>query len=273
VVSKATCAIPFYGNRKTMAAVDQRMADASGSPTGVTRWGAVLGDLTVGLGLLLGAVVGTWWLLGLPASYMLIGVALYGALAGLVLWSVTPSLPGPGLGAANRVTLARAALAMPVLSLAVTSVELGAPARWWVIGLSTLVLVLDGVDGRIARRTGTETGFGARFDMELDAALLMALSLLVWETGRAGAWVLLIGLMRYAFVAAGWIWPALTRALPPSLRRKVVCVVQGVVLLVALGPIIPAWMAVAVSAGGLAALTYSFAVDVRWSLTAPCDPS
>jgi hypothetical protein len=109
--------------------------------------------------------------------------------------------------------------------------------------------------------------------MELDAALLMALSLLVWESGRVGAWVLLVGSMRYVFVAAGWLWPALTRELPPSLRRKVVCVIQGVVLLVALGPIIPAWMAVTVSALGLAALTYSFAVDVRWALETPCDPS
>ena len=37
-------------------------------------------------------------------------------------------------------------------------------------------------------------------------------------------------------------------------------------LLVALGPIGPAWMATAVVAGGLVALTYSFAVDVRWAL-------
>jgi hypothetical protein len=43
-------------------------------------------------------------------------------------------------------------------------------------------------------------------------------------------------------------------------------VVQGVVLLVALGPIIPGWMAVAVAAAGLAALAYSFAIDVRWAV-------
>jgi hypothetical protein len=72
--------------------------------------------------------------------------------------------------------------------------------------------------------------------------------------------------MRYAFVAASWRWPALATELPPSLRRKIVCVIQGVVLLVALGPIIPAGMAVAVAAGGLAVLSWSFAVDVRWTL-------
>jgi len=174
---------------------------------------------------------------------------------------------------ANRVTLGRTALAVPVLALAVFPSALGPVGLWWVIGLSTAVLVLDGVDGRIARRTGTQSAFGARFDMELDAALLLALSVLVWRGGRAGAWVLLIGLMRYGFVAAGRAWPALTAELPESLRRKAVCVAQGVVLLVALGPIIPGWMAVAVAAAGLAALTWSFAVDVHWALTRGSSPT
>ena len=129
-----------------------------------------------------------------------------------------------------------------------------------------MVMVLDAVDGRVARRTSTQTGFGARFDMELDAALIMALSVLVWTEGRAGVWCLLIGLMRYLFVLAGWIWPALRADLRESLRRKAVCVAQGVVLLVALGPVIPAAFATSVVAAGLVVLAYSFAVDVRWLL-------
>jgi len=224
-------------------------------------------DLGVGLALSFGAVLATWRLLGLPASYVLVGLALYGTTAGLLLRARPAGHPGPGLGVANRWTLGRAALAMPVLALSVHPVELSATALWWVIAISTVALLLDGVDGRVARRTGTESAFGARFDMEVDAALLMALSLLVWRSGRVGAWVLLIGLMRYAFVAAGWLWPALAAELPPSLRRKVVCVVQGVVLLVALGPIVPTWMAVLASATGLAALAWSFAVDAAWAAT------
>jgi phosphatidylglycerophosphate synthase len=224
------------------------------------------GDLGVGLALALGAVVGTWWLLGLPASYVLIGLALYASLAALILRTLPADRPGPGIGPANRITLGRAALATPVFGLALQPGTLGPSGAWWVIALSTVVLILDGFDGRIARRTGTQTAFGARFDMELDAALIMALSVLAWRSGKVGAWVLLIGLMRYAFVAASWKWPALAAELPPSLRRKIVCVIQGVVLLVALGPIIPTGMAVVVAAGGLAVLSWSFAVDVRWTL-------
>ena len=76
---------------------------------------------------------------------------------------------------------------------------------------------------------------------------------------------LLIGLMRYVFLAAGWIWPQLRADLPESYRRKLVCVVQGVVLLIALGPIIPDLMALVVVATGLALLIYSFGIDVFWA--------
>ncbi|MDH3423652.1 MAG: CDP-alcohol phosphatidyltransferase family protein [Gemmatimonadota bacterium] len=226
----------------------------------------VLSDLAVAFVAALGAVAGTWWLLDLPASYVLIGAAVYASLAGLVLWTIPADLPGPGMGPANRITLGRAALAVPVFALSVQPGTLEVRDAWCIIALSTVVLILDGFDGRIARRTGTQTEFGARFDMEVDAALIMALSVLVWRSGRVGPWVLLIGLMRYGFVAASWIWPALGAELPPSLRRKVGAVAQGIVLLVALGPIIPVWMAVTVAAAGLALLSYSFAVDVRWAL-------
>lgn len=223
-------------------------------------------DLAAGLLAALVVAGATSRLLALPASYLGVVLALYGVVALLLMRGWPESLRTRGFGAANRVTLGRAALAMPVMALCLPPVDLGSIGRWWVIGLSTVVMVLDGVDGRVARRTGTQSTFGARFDMELDAALIMALSILVWAGGHAGVWCLLIGLMRYGFVAAGWVWPALNAELPDSMRRKVVCVVQGVVLLVALGPIIPPLVAEVVVAAGLAALVYSFAVDVRWAL-------
>jgi len=228
----------------------------------------VLRDLAVAFVFAAFTAVGTWGLLGLPASYILIAVAVYLGLAALVLTGLPRDFKGSGLGPANRVTLARAVLAVPVLALALQPGALGDSLAWWTIVLSTGVLAADGLDGYVARRTGSGSRFGARFDMELDAALLMALSLLVWRDGRVGSWVLLVGLMRYAFVAAGWIRPELAADLPPSQRRKVVCVIQGVVLLVALAPVIPDAVAVAVAAMGLAVLTYSFAVDVRWALAA-----
>ena len=223
-------------------------------------------DLAAGLPLLLAAAYATQRLAGLPATYAAQAAALYALLAALVVRYAPAGLPGPGLGTANRITLGRGTLALAIMPLALLPGPLGAPVYWWIIGVSTAAMVLDGFDGRAARRSGTATAFGARFDMELDAALLMALSVLVWRSGRAGPWVLLIGGIRYLFVAAGQAWPALRGPLPPAWRRKAISVVQGVALLVALGPIIPPWLAAAGAGGALALLLWSFAVDARWLL-------
>ncbi|NED04634.1 CDP-alcohol phosphatidyltransferase family protein, partial [Streptomyces sp. SID6648] len=90
----------------------------------------------------------------------------------------------------------------------------GAPPVPLLVGLTAVALVLDGVDGRVARRTGTCTPLGARFDMEVDAFLILVLS--VYVSTDLGPWVLLIGAMRYVFVAAARVWPWLTAPLPPS---------------------------------------------------------
>ena len=237
------------------------------SLTGSGNRRRTFGDLVVGLLLAMGTAVATWWLLGLSATYLLTALIIYAIMGLLVVVSVPTDLPGPGLGLANRVTLGRAALAMPIVALCVPPIPLGVLGSWWVIFLGTTVMILDGVDGAVARHTRRESSFGARFDMEFDAALIMALAVLVWATGRAGAWCLLIGLMRYVFLAAGWIWPQLRAELPESYRRKLVGVVQGVVLLIALGPIIPDLMAMVVVAAGLVLLLYSFSIDVFWALT------
>jgi phosphatidylglycerophosphate synthase len=203
-------------------------------------------------------------LLDLPLGYLILVIGLHGMMAALLLRGWRSGMPGPGLGSANRVTLGRALLVLPVAAMIPWGTSLDTPAIWWIIGASTLALSLDGVDGWVARSTGTSTLLGARFDMELDAFLLLALSLLLWLAGPVGPWVILIGALRYLFVGAGWLWPVLQGALPESMRRKTVCVVQGVGLLVALGPIVPSPMATAVAVTALVALIYSFAVDVVW---------
>jgi phosphatidylglycerophosphate synthase len=192
---------------------------------------------------------------------------LYAALAGLVLLNFPGLSRGPGLGAANRVTLGRATLVLPVAGLLLHARDLGAAGAWWIIGLGTVAMVLDGMDGRVARRTGTASAFGARFDMELDSFLLIALSALVWRSGKVDGWVLAIGGMRYLFVAAGFVLPALNAELPLSRRRKWICVGAGVALLVALGPIVSAPLAARVAGAGLLLLAYSFAIDVAWLLS------
>jgi phosphatidylglycerophosphate synthase len=96
--------------------------------------------------------------------------------------------------------------------------------------------------------------------METDAALLLVLSTLVWRQGQAGAWVLLIGLMRYLFVSAGWLLPWLTGPLTPTRRGKTVAVIQMVTLAIVL--VLPRWLSITACAIALGLLVWSFAIDV-----------
>ena len=206
--------------------------------------------------------------LDLSAGFPLWVLAVYASTGLLILFTRPARFPGPGMGAANRVTLLRIVVALPLAGFALEASVVDASVRWWIVALGTVALVLDGVDGWVARRTGSGTEFGARFDMETDALLLLVLSVLAWRSGQVGPWVLGIGAMRYLFVAAGAAVAKLRRPLPPSMRRKVVCVVQGIALLICLGPIVPVGLALAAAGTALASLVASFALDTWWLLTA-----
>jgi phosphatidylglycerophosphate synthase len=88
------------------------------------------------------------------------------------------------------------------------------------------LLVLDGVDGRVARARGEASAFGAALDMETDALTVMVLGLLLHRDGAAGAWVLVAGLWRYAYATAVALVPALGDCPPSRLYRWVFCLLM-----------------------------------------------
>ncbi|MFE7775389.1 CDP-alcohol phosphatidyltransferase family protein [Streptomyces sp. NPDC057445] len=191
---------------------------------------------------------------------------LAGAVFTVATWAVLTralrrSWPRRPFGPANGVTLARATLVGGVTALVADSF-VDRPPVAVLVALTTVALVLDAVDGQVARRTGTESALGARFDMEVDAFLILVLS--VYVAMSLGAWVLLIGAMRYVFVAAARVLPWLNGPLPPSMARKTVAALQGIVLLVAAAGIVPVLPAYAAVLGALALLVWSFARDIRW---------
>lgn len=166
--------------------------------------------------------------------------------------------PHATFGAANYVTLMRALLTLALLWIAIRQPE---PELAWVAAWTAgAVAGLDGVDGWLARRSGMSSAFGARFDMETDAACLLVLSVLALRFGKAGPWVLLIGLMRYLFVGAGWLLPWLRGPLAPTWRGKTVAVIQMVTLAVSL--VLPHTVASIAAATALVLLVWSFAIDV-----------
>ncbi|MEV5318850.1 CDP-alcohol phosphatidyltransferase family protein [Streptomyces sp. NPDC052687] len=220
----------------------------------VQQEAAVGAAIQILLVALLGAATGlgpAGWLTGLVFA-----VAGWAVLARAVHRSALASF-----GPANRVTLGRAVLVGAVTALVADAFR-GAPPVALLVGLTAVALVLDGVDGKVARRTGTSSALGARFDMEVDAFLILVLS--VYVSLELGVWVLLIGGMRYAFVAAARFCPWLNASLPPSTARKAVAAAQGVLLLLAASGLLPGAAAAGVVAVALALLVWSFGRDVRW---------
>ncbi|MCU1477246.1 MAG: CDP-alcohol phosphatidyltransferase family protein [Subtercola sp.] len=166
-------------------------------------------------------------------------------------------------GPANVVTAVRSTLVGVISGIVVASFVAPIPVGL-LVALLVPTLLLDGVDGWVARRTNSASELGARFDMEVDAFLLLVLSAYVSQT--LGIWVLAIGVMRYAFVAAGWMFPWLRRQLPYRYWRKVVTAVQGIALTIAATGFLPL-LDVALIAIALALLVESFGRDVVWLAT------
>src|SRR5690349_15524785 len=206
-------------------------------------------------------------LLGVVSATAGLGVA--GWIAGLATGSAATALlvtarmrsDQPAIFPADWVTLTRALLAAGVAGLVAGSS--GGPASTTaLVTLSTVALVLDAVDGQVARRTGTATPLGARIDGEVDAFLILLLSIAV--SRDYGGWVLAIGAARYALLLAGWLIPWLAAPLPPRYWGKVVAAVQGIVLTVAASGLLDRLAGMIAVAAAFLLLAESFGRDVIW---------
>jgi phosphatidylglycerophosphate synthase len=206
---------------------------------------------------LLAALELTWglsdagWVVGLTCGVVLNAVVARGLARGAA----------GALGPADLVTLTRATLTCGVAALT-ADVLLERPVVTGLLALTVPALVLDAVDGWVARRTRTASVFGARFDGEADAFLILVLSVSVAR--MVGEWVLAIGAARYAFAMAGWGWPWLRVQLPFRYWRKVVAATQGIVLTLAAAQILPRSVTITALVVALALLAESFGRDVWW---------
>ncbi len=221
---------------------------------------------TVRLGALLGTLV-TPVLLGVLS--LATGLSVAGWFVGLAAgWTTTALLVAgrahrepPGILPPDWVTLTRALVIAGVASLVADSFTHTTHVTAIVV-LASIALVLDAVDGQVARRTGTETSFGARLDGEVDAFLILLLSV---EVARDyGDWVLAIGAFRYAFLVAGWALPWLAAPLPSRYWRRLVATVQGVVLTIAASGALPRAVGMVVLGIALVVLAVSFGQCVVW---------
>jgi len=221
-------------------------AGQTGPVTGLIAPVALLAVLAATAGL---GVAG--WTVG-GACALIMAVALARGLA---------RHPGDRLGPASMVTLARATLAVGVAALAAHSFAHDTPVAL-LVTLSAVALGLDAVDGWVARRTGTATPLGARFDGEVDAFLILALS--VYVAPAYGTWVLAIGAAHYLVLAGEWLLPWMRAPVPRRLWRRVVAATQGVVLTVAAAGVLPRSLTQALLVAALVLLTVSVGKCTWW---------
>lgn len=165
------------------------------------------------------------------------------------------------LGPADLVTLTRATLACGIAAL-VAEAFAGAAVVAVLVPLTVVALLLDLVDGRVARRTGSASAYGARLDGEADAFLILVLSVLVAR--EHGAWVLGLGVIRYAYAVAARLLKWMQRTLPPRYWRKVVAAYVGIALTLAASGLAPAAATYGVLVVAALLLAESFGWDVVW---------
>jgi phosphatidylglycerophosphate synthase len=134
--------------------------------------------------------------------------------AGFIVASRRTFTPSGRFGLANAVTCSRL---VAVLCLA-------APPPWLsngaLVALTIGILLLDGLDGWLARRRAEASVFGAHFDMETDALFVLMVTLRLWLVTGYGPWVLLAGLLRYGYVLSLWLLPGTGREAPRSLLGR-----------------------------------------------------
>jgi phosphatidylglycerophosphate synthase len=210
-------------------------------PLRLEAWSRVNAVLMLG-GFCVVLAIGRPW----PAS--VIALLSFGALLahGRKVWA-----------AQLRAVLPNAVTALRVLVIAAVGIGLHRAPGLLVAALVLGVFALDAVDGWIARRAGTSSAFGAHFDMEADAFLILALDLELFARGQLGAWVLVPGLLRYSTVLCGAIVAPRAGDMPRSRFGSSACGLLVVGLMVAF--VWPnAWGATAAAAGS-ALVTWSFA--------------
>ncbi len=88
------------------------------------------------------------------------------------------------------------------------------PSPALVIVAAVALLMMDGLDGYLARKFDLVSEFGEYFDKEVDAFFMLLLALMLYTGQHMELWVLLPGVLRYGFVLF------LKFAKPPAVQEQ-----------------------------------------------------
>ena len=142
----------------------------------------------------LGSLLATWVCLQLQTALPLV---LFSTVSFTLLWwshfSRSKQQNAFSAGPANWITASRFMIIAYVMSFfEVLPIPI-------LVMLLTIAVLMDVLDGYIARRTNTQSAFGALFDMEVDSFYVLAMGLYFWFTTDFGLWLLIPGCIRYVY--------------------------------------------------------------------------
>ena len=166
------------------------------------------------------------------------------------------------LGVANAVTLGRGVLVAGVAGFVLLDPR-GDDVWLPAVGYGAVV-VLDSVDGALARSLGTESRLGAKLDMAVDTTGFLIAPLVAVAWGLLPVWYLSLSAARYCYRAGGWLYRArggTIGTLPDSRVRRPLSGLQMGFLTVALVPAVPTDLVVAAAPWVLAPSLAVFARD------------
>lgn len=136
--------------------------------------------------------------------------------------------PEGNFGLPNAITTVRLCLTMGLLF----GYQHQTGAVLAVVALANVLL--DAIDGWLARHTGQSSEFGAHYDIEADALLVLTLTVILFSRGVAGSWVIIAGLWRYLYVLAPVCFPTPVGQAPRSRHGRIVYVLMMVCFMLAL---------------------------------------
>ncbi len=97
--------------------------------------------------------------------------------------------------------------------------------------IAAFALILDGVDGFLARKLKTASNFGATLDGESDAFFVLLFSVIVYALDYVDAWIMWVGMLRYIYVLVCYlVWQDVLDEPVSYLRKTIAVVIMGVIL-------------------------------------------
>ncbi len=163
-------------------------------------------------------------------------------------------------GRANHLTFFRLVL------ISVTAIGYSTISYHTLFVLFGTNIILDVVDGKLARQYNQQSFFGQYFDMETDAFFIAIVCHVLYLTGLVGGWIIIIGLLRYINVFA---YVLLNIQHYPEPKRKYASYIAGLLFLAVLLPFLSqqkiiSWFLISASI----AVCMSFAISFKYQLTA-----